>query len=103
MLWTTSLTLVITHFVAPRTATTHFVPLMLPLFMSFTLMRGTPHSSVRMAVILAVLLVGTWWLFLATVLGNQESAITYLTIPIALLVLLPWMRSRWLAFGEVAT
>ncbi|HSB89200.1 MAG TPA: glycosyltransferase family 87 protein [Anaerolineales bacterium] len=103
MLWTTSLTLVITHFVAPRTATTHFVPLMLPLFMAFALAADSPRSTAWAAVVLSVLLVGTWWLFLATVEGIQESALTYLPIPIALLVLLPWMRSRWLAFSQAAT
>ncbi len=98
MLWTTSLTLVITHFVSPRTATTHFAPLMLPLFMGFALLahsRGT-RSTTAIVSVLLLLLVGTWVLFMVTVQGNQESPLTYLPIPIFLAVWLPTVRSAWL-------
>jgi hypothetical protein len=102
MLWTASLTLVVTHFVAPRTATTHFAPLMLPLFMAFALSarRWGPASTPGVVSLLGVLLVGTWWLFLATVMGRQESALTYLPIPVALAIALPWMRSSWMSLAR---
>jgi hypothetical protein len=102
MLWTASLTLVVTHFVAPRTATTHFVPLMLPLFMAFALLarRWGPASTPGIVLLLSILLVATWWLFLATVTGRQESALTYLPIPVALAIVLPWMRSSWMALAS---
>jgi Glycosyltransferase family 87 len=102
MLWTASLTLVITHFVAPRTATTHFGLLILPLFMVFALhSRSYPdRASFAASLVLVVLLIGTWWLFLATVQGRQESAITYLPIPLALAGYLPWIRRPWIKAAE---
>jgi hypothetical protein len=87
MLWISSLMLVGTHFIAPRTATTHFAPYLLPLFLLFEHWRQT-HSMVgeRLAAIsLFLILVGTWTLFILTVDGIQESALNYLPIP-ALLV-----------------
>jgi hypothetical protein len=99
MLWATSLSLVLTPFVAPRTATTSFSPLVLPLFMAFALQdhatnrQGSPWIA---AAVMAGVFVGGWWLFLATVRGIQESALMYLPIPVALLAALPWMRSSWL-------
>ena len=98
MLWAASLTLVITHFVSPRTATTHFAPLMLPLFMGFALMarRWGSRATPAIASILLLVLMGTWVLFLMTVQGNQESALTYLPIPVFLVVLLPMMKGAWL-------
>ena len=102
MLWTASLTLVVTHFVAPRTATTHFVPLMLPLFMAFALLvRRLGSASTRgIVLVLSILLVATWWLFLATVTGRQERALHYLPIPVILAIVLPWMRSSWMALAN---
>lgn len=102
MLWTASLTLLVTHFVALRTATTHFAPLMLPLFMAFAVLvrRFGSASTPGIASILVVLLVGTWWLFLATVTGHQESALTYIPIPVILAIVLPWMRSSWLTLAN---
>src|SRR4030065_588233 len=95
MLWTASLTLVVTHFVAPRTATTHFVPLLLPLFMAFALLvwRFGSASTRGIVLLLGILLAGTWCLSLTTVTGRQESALTYLPIPVILAIVLPWMRS----------
>ena len=105
MLWTASLTLVVTHFVAPRTATTHFAPLMLPLFMGFALLarRWGSASTPGIVSLLGILLVATWWLFLGTVTGRQESALTYLPIPVTLAILLPWMRSSWMAVANEST
>jgi hypothetical protein len=102
MLWTASLTLVMTHFVAPRTATTHFGLLILPLFMVFALLsRSNPdRAGFAASLVLVVLLFGTWWLFLVTVQGRQESAITYLPIPMALAGYLPWIRRPWMRAAE---
>lgn len=96
MLWLASLTLVITHFVAPRTATTHFAPLVLPLFLIFRAWRnsGWRYSNPAIAAVLALSLIGTWGLFLTTVEGIQESALNYIPIPVLLLVGLYAVRSQ---------
>jgi hypothetical protein len=46
MLWGASLSLVLTHFVAPRTATTHFSALLVPVFLLFRVLQETrPRRS----------------------------------------------------------
>jgi hypothetical protein len=75
---------------------------MLPLFMAFALLarRWGPTSTPGVISLLGILLVATWWLFLATVTGRQESALTYLPIPVTLAIALPWMRSSWMALAS---
>ncbi|HET7010758.1 MAG TPA: hypothetical protein VFI11_08290, partial [Anaerolineales bacterium] len=104
MLWTTGLSLVLTHFIAPRTATTHFAPLMLPMFLWFSLRSQTGAGGRNRvpAIVMTIVFVGTWWLFLATVQGRQESAITYLPIPLVLAALLPLIRKPWLRLSQEA-
>jgi len=94
MLWVAGLTLLATHFVAPRTATTHFAVYLLPLFLLFESWRraGNPQSIVWLT--LAAVFFGSWVLFLVTVSGNQESAINYLPIPLLLLAAIVWRPSR---------
>lgn len=98
MLWLTGVTLLITHFVSPRTATTHFVVFLLPLFLVFEVWRDRSPARARwwIILILAVTLVGSWALFLATVQGDKESALNYLPIPIALMAALWSLRVKWL-------
>ena len=97
MLWGASLALVLTHFVAPRTATTHFSALLVPLFLLFRI--GKYGDERRGAWIVAELLpliaVAGWILFLLTVRGRFESALNYVPIPLALLISLVLVRSRW--------
>lgn len=97
MLWVAALTLVLTHFVSPRTATTHFGPLLLPAFMVFRLYTG-PDRGLRpwmTAGIVAGTAVLAWVLFVLTVEGRQESAVNYLPLPILLLAALLWIRRSW--------
>lgn len=86
MLWVTSLTALGTHYLAPRTATTHFAVYILPLFLLFELWRRSESSRAWIWVTLGLVLLGSWALFILTVNGNQESAINYLPIPLLLLV-----------------
>jgi hypothetical protein len=99
MLWTTAFTLVVTHFVSPRTATTHFAPLVIPVFGLFRLWKQDHprFADLWAALTMAGVLVGMWWLFAVTVQGRQESALLYLPIPLILLILLPFLRRRWIA------
>lgn len=98
MLWVTGVTLLATHFLSPRTATTHFIVFLLPLFMVFEVWRNRSPGQSKwwVSVTLLVTMVGSWALFLATVQGEQESAMNYLPIPLALLAALWSVRTRWL-------
>lgn len=102
MLWVTSLTALGTHFLAPRTATTHFAVFTLPLFLLFERWRRDSLSVGWIGGTLAALFVGSWGLFVMTVEGNQESAINYLPIPLLLLAVLLARREALAEVGEPA-
>lgn len=104
MLWAASLAIVLTHFVSPRTATTHFAPMLLPLFMLFRVWQSSNERRGAWMAALTWPVVGlaTWALFLLTVEGIQESAANYVPIPLLLLVALLWMRRPWLRLVQAA-
>jgi hypothetical protein len=87
--WTTGLMLILTHFVAPRTATTHYTMLLLPLFAWFSrLGKGLGRwTGLALLSIEVGLLVGQWVVFLTTLQGNYETAPVYLPLPILMLAL----------------
>lgn len=102
MLWVAALTIVLTHFISPRTATTHFEPLLVPALMTFRVI-AHPEGWLRPWVVAALLAAVTglsWGLFVLTVEGRQESALNYLPIPIGLLIALIWIRRPWLRLTE---
>ena len=104
MLWLAALTLVLTHFVSPRTATTHFGPLLVPLFMIFrVLQRPGERRTALVAALLPAAAVLSWALFLTTVAGIQESAWNYVPIPLALLLALLWLRRPWMRLVKEAS
>jgi len=102
MLWAAALAIVLTHFVSPRTATTHFGPLLLPLFMLFRVWQRSDESrgAWMAAVTWPAVGLATWAMFLLTVQGIQESAVNYVPIPLLLLLLLVWMRRPWLRLAQ---
>ena len=104
MLWAASLAIVLTHFISPRTATTHFGPLLLPLFMLFRLWQSSNErrGAWMAAVTWPAVGLATWALFLLTVEGIQESAANYVPIPLLLLVVLVWMRRPWPRLAQAA-
>lgn len=84
--WVLGLTLVITHLIAPRTATTHFIVFLFPLIPFFRdLARRRPWGAWALAGLMITLLVGMWWLFLATLEGNQEANIVHVPLPLLVL------------------
>lgn len=95
-LWTTGLMLILTHFVAPRTATTHYSLLLLPLFVWFARLwqRLGRQGALAVVGIEAVLLVGQWALFLTTVRGDYETAAVYLPFPVLMLAVQVLSRRR---------
>ncbi|MCK4314463.1 MAG: DUF2029 domain-containing protein [Anaerolineae bacterium] len=101
-LWTTGLLLILTHFIAPRTATTHYTMLLLPLFSWFALLGKRLGRRVGLVVvgIEVALLVGQWAIFLTTIQGNYETAPVYLPFPLLMLaVQILSRRCAWLADG----
>lgn len=87
-LWTTGLMLILTHFLAPRAATTHYTLLLLPLFAWFALLqkRLGPRAALALVGIEAGLLITQWAIFLATIEGNFETAPVYLPFPLLMLI-----------------
>jgi hypothetical protein len=97
-LWTTGLLLILTHFIAPRTATTHYTMLLPPLFAWFAGLEDRLGRRARLvaAGVEAVLLVGQWAIFLATIEGNYETAPVYLPFPVLMLsVQVASRRQAW--------
>jgi hypothetical protein len=95
-LWTVSVTLVVTNLVALRTATTNYVVLFIPLLQVFAMMHTRWKRSGTWWIIglEAVLLVGLWVLFLATLVNKYEHPIVYLPLPILLLAVFALGRRR---------
>jgi hypothetical protein len=96
-LWTAYVTLVITNFVAYRTATPHYVALLAPIFLVSKVIGerwGTFGKWVSGATY-GIIFAGLWVLFILTIKGNDEQAIMYLPVPIITLIGLWW--TRWWA------
>lgn len=95
--WALGMTLVVSNLTAMRSATTNYIFLLFPTYLVFAaLLRAWPRGG-RWAVLAVQLtgLVGLWWLFFATVQGDQEQAIMYIPQPVLIgLVLLAGYR--WL-------
>jgi len=84
--WVLGLTLVITHIVAPRTATTHYVVFMFPLVL---LLKDWSRKNGWLVIGLMVLATaGLWWLFIATTVGEAEANIMFVPPPLILFLLL---------------
>jgi hypothetical protein len=79
--WLTGLTLAMTSFVAPRTATTNQVVLILPLALA---LRSLParRRSMLTGTILAFLLIVPWLVFLTTIQAREEHPIAYVPLPL---------------------
>lgn len=93
--WVIGLTLVITHLIAPRTATTHFVVFVFALIPIFRdLSRLKPWGSWAVPVLMAFLLAGMWWLFFVTLEGRQEHNLVHVPLPLVMLMLVIIFRPR---------
>ena len=94
--WALGVTLVVSNLIVPRSATTNYVLQLVPLLWAFALLDGRGRTGRwLMAGVMAVAVVGQWWLHLATVVGNQEQSILFFPWPVALGLLLIFGR-RWL-------
>lgn len=96
--WAVALTLTVTHLIAVRTATPHFVVFNIPLYFYFAALIAADQRRGPRVVALAqlVLIIGLWALFLLTVQGKFEHPAMYLPLPFGMLLLLLISRRLWL-------
>jgi hypothetical protein len=83
--WTLGLTLVVSNLIVPRSATTNYVLMLIPILCVFAALDRLAQWG--RPVLLAALLIsfaGLWWLHFATVVGNQEQAIMFIPAPLIL-------------------
>jgi hypothetical protein len=100
VLWAIALTLTVTHLVAPRTATPHFVVFALPIVFWLSVLYHALrryHRWRALAVAAVPLgLIVLWWLMqLNTVIVRFEHPIMYLPLPFAAFALLILGRRWW--------
>jgi hypothetical protein len=95
-LWSLSITLVVSNLIVPRSATTNYALMLVPMIW---LMAACDRMGRRWRWLslggMIILLIGHWWLFAATVVGDQEQAVMFLPLPLLLGALLLLGRS-WL-------
>lgn len=94
-LWVIVLTLTVTHLVAPRTATPHYVVFLLPIIFYLSLLARKRHRGLWIGLVLLALLVLPWLHFVATVEGEFEHPTLYLPLPFGMLALLWLTRRLW--------
>jgi hypothetical protein len=96
MLWMLGLLFLLTNFFTPRIATTNyilFIPWILWAYRRMQLHWRRWGWWFVMAT-QAILLVGPWALFLATIQGDFEQAPMYFPFPAAMLVMLLWLWTQ---------
>lgn len=94
-LWSVALTLTVTHLVAPRTATPHYVVFLLPAIFYLSLLARKRRGGLWIGLLLLALLVLPWLHFVATVQGEFEHPTVYLPLPFGMLALLWLTRRLW--------
>ena len=92
-LWVVALTLTITHLVAPRTATPHYVVFTLPLIV--WLKDIARKSTIFPLLIILLVIVLPWMHFMLTVTNKFEHPAVYVPVPFLTLALLWVTRRRW--------
>ncbi|GAB4498872.1 MAG: hypothetical protein OHK0052_12890 [Anaerolineales bacterium] len=96
-LWTSCLTLLITQWSGIQTDPGNFIVLFLPLVLVWAMLEkryGAPARWVNLALIL-LLLIGLWWIFIATIeYGDQpvQSPLMFFPLPLFLFIGLYWVR-----------
>ncbi len=99
LLWTLVLTLTVTHLIAPRTATPHYVVFFLPLVFYFSRLARQKWGGLWVTLLLAALVLLPWIHFVTTVAGEFEHPTLYLPLPFGILLLLWPTRRMWWRFG----
>jgi hypothetical protein len=106
--WGTSLALIVTQFVAPRTATTNYVVLMLPVLLIFrALSTRFRRGNLYVLILQAISVFGFWALYAATLVTERglnlppENPLMYLPLPIVLFAVFVTGRD-WLILPQPA-
>ncbi len=96
-LWAAVLTLTITHLIAPRTATPHYVVFIIPLIALFAVWsrRHRRQANLWIGLTLMLSLIVPWLHFLITLEGRFEHPTVYLPLPFLALALLLLLRRAW--------
>ena len=97
-LWTVMFTLLVTHLVAPRTATPHyvvFIPVLIFYLSKLDIAKSALQSTIYSLLILLVLFAVPWVQFVTTVVGEFEHPTVYLPIPFLVLLMLIVTRKMW--------
>ncbi len=83
--WSLGITLVVSNLIVPRSATTNYVLMLIPTLWGFAMLdRRLKSGSLAILALMAISLIGLWWLHFASVVGNQEQAIMFIPMPIIL-------------------
>jgi len=91
-LFVIGLTLIVTNTIIVRTATTNYIIMYVPLFLTLKLVHDRLRGgAVWVALFFLLSLVGMWALFLTTIVGDFEHPVTYLPLPFGLLLALIWV------------
>jgi hypothetical protein len=98
-LWAAALTLTVTHLVAPRTATPHYVVFTLPLLFYFQqIVRLNRRRGLWIVFgLLLTMFILTWVHQLTTVVNRFEHPTLYLPLPFGMFALLIVLRRLWWA------
>jgi hypothetical protein len=96
-LWACALALAVTHLVAPRTATPHYIIYFLPfIFLIASIVRRDRRRGAMLALLAVAALIALPWVQFLVTLGDTkfEHPSMYVTIPFISLPLL-WFTRRW--------
>lgn len=96
-LWTACLTLVVTNLIGIRTSTANYIALMPALILVFSVFheRWGKASSRVIFIYLLTLLIGLWWLFVATLIRSDQPwqhPVLFFPLPVLLFLSLYWVR-----------
>lgn len=84
-LWTLGATLVVSNLIVPRSATTNYVLMLVPILWLFaSLDQRRPWGRKVVLAWMLLSFVGMWWLHFSTVVGNQEQPVMFIPEPLAL-------------------
>lgn len=98
-LWVVALTLTITHLVAPRTATPHYVIFTLPLIVW---LKDLARKSTLIPLLIILLVIVLPWLhFMMTVTNKFEHPAVYVPVTFLTLGLLWVTKRRWWSMGTL--
>lgn len=88
-LWGLGMTIVIASWIVPRSATTNYVLMLIPIVGIFAALdRNSKFGKFIILIWIIISLVGVWGLHLGTVQGNQEQPIMFFPLPVVLILAL---------------